>query len=372
MHVVVAPDKFKGCLTAAEAADALAEGLRSASAGVTVTAVPVADGGDGTVAAALSAGYDAVLVEVEGPSGKPVDAPYALRGGTAVVELAAACGLERLQDGRLEPLRASTFGLGQVIADAIGRGAIEVIVGLGGSASTDGGAGVLQALGARLLDVSGDQIGRGGAALRDVARLDLTELRAQVSGIRVLAAVDVDNPLLGPRGAATVFGPQKGAGPEDLEILESGLTRWAQVVADSLGVDRSGEAGAGAAGGTAFGLLALLGAELRPGIQLVLDLVQFEAAVAGAGLVITGEGSLDEQSLAGKAPVGVALAAARAGVPTVAVVGRSLLSEERARAAGISAVYPLSDLEPDPSRSMTNARELLRSIGARIAREWSG
>jgi glycerate kinase len=137
-------------------------------------------------------------------------------------------------------------------------------------------------------------------------------------------------------------------------------------------VDRSGEAGAGAAGGTAFGLLALLGAELRPGIQLVLDLVQFEAAVAGAGLVITGEGSLDEQSLAGKAPVGVALAAARAGVPTVAVVGRSLLSEERARAAGISAVYPLSDLEPDPSRSMTNARELLRSIGARIAREWSG
>jgi glycerate kinase len=205
-----------------------------------------------------------------------------------------------------------------------------------------------------------------------VARLDLTELRAQVSGIRVLAAVDVDNPLLGPLGAATVFGPQKGAGREDLEILESGLTRWAQVVAESLGVDRSREAGTGAAGGTAFGLLALLGADLRPGVELVLDLVHFDAALAGADLVITGEGSLDEQSLAGKTPVGVALAAARVGVPTVAVVGRSLLSEERARAAGISAVYPLSDLEPDPSHSMTNARDLLRSTGARIAREWSG
>jgi glycerate kinase len=372
VRVVVAPDKFKGCLTAAEVADALAEGLRSASAGVTVTAVPVADGGDGTVAAALSAGYDAVLVEVEGPTGEPGDVPYALRGGTAVVELAAACGLERLPDGKLQALRASTFGLGQVIADAIDRGATEVIVGLGGSASTDGGAGALQALGGRLLDASGGEIGRGGAALRDVARFDVTELRSRTAGIRVLVAVDVDNPLLGPRGAATVFGPQKGAGPEDVEILESGLTRWAQVVAESLDVDRSDDAGAGAAGGTAFGLLALLGAELRPGIELVLDLVSFDAAVAGADLVITGEGSLDEQSMAGKTPVGVAAAAARAGVPTVAVAGRNLLSEQRARTAGISAVYPLSDLEPDPARSMTNARDLLRSIGARIAAERSG
>jgi glycerate kinase len=190
--------------------------------------------------------------------------------------------------------------------------------------------------------------------------------------VQVLAAVDVDNPLLGPRGAAAVFGPQKGADAEDLDVLESGLRRWADVVGAATGADRSADPGAGAAGGTAFALLALLDATLRPGIELVLELVDFDAAAAGADLVITGEGSLDAQSLAGKTPVGVAAAAARAGVPTVAVAGRSLLPVDRARQAGIDAVYPLSELEPDPSRSIANAAALLRTMGARIGRERLG
>jgi glycerate 2-kinase len=370
MRVVVAPDKFKGSLPAAEVAAAVAGGLRSADPDGSTVILPVADGGDGTVAAALAAGFTEQVVVVEGPTGAPVRTSYGLDGHRGVVELAAACGLDLLPGGRPDPLRASTYGLGQVIADAVERGATELVVGIGGSASTDGGAGMVQALGARLLDSAGRDLPRGGAALRDVAALDLDALRQRLAGVRVVVACDVDNPLLGPRGAAAVFGPQKGAGPEDLAELEAALTTWAELVARTVGADVAEHPGAGAAGGTGFAAVALLGATLAPGIELVLDLLDFDIAVRGADLVVTGEGSLDEQSLAGKAPVGVASAAARAGVPVVAVAGRSLLSQARLRQAGISAVYPLADLEPDPARSMANAAQLLRVVGERIGREW--
>ncbi len=370
VHVVVAPDKFKGCLTALEVAKALDDGLRSDRSDVTTTLLPVADGGDGTVAAALAAGFDQITVEVQGPTGAPVIAPYGLAGDRAVVELAAACGLDLLPGHRPDPLSASTFGLGQVIADAVDRGATDIIVGIGGSASTDGGAGMLQALGARLLDDRGTDIGRGGAALCAVATLDLTESRQRLATVRFAVACDVDNPLLGPRGASAVFGPQKGAGPAEIVVLEAGLTRWAKVVAGSVGADLAGRAGAGAAGGTGFAAIAVLGATMSPGIELILNLLNFDNAVRAADLVVTGEGSLDEQSLAGKAPVGVATAAALVGVPTVAVAGRCLLTRDRYQRAGISQVYPLSELEPDPVRSMANAAPLLRKVGERIARDW--
>lgn len=369
-RVVLASDKFKGSLTATEVAQALAAGLQDVLPRVETVMLPVADGGDGTVAAAVSAGYDKIIVDTVGPTDEPVRAPYALHGDRAVVELAAVVGLSMLPGGRLEPLGSSTYGLGLVIADAIRQGAGNIVLGLGGSASTDGGAGMVQALGARLLDASGHDLPPGGAVLADLAQLDLAALRARLGSVKITIGSDVDNPLLGPNGAASVFGPQKGARPKEVEALERGLRHWSQLVSEATGRNDTERPGAGAAGGTGYAALALLNADMRHGIELILDLINFDGRVVGADLVVTGEGSLDEQSLAGKAPIGVAHAAARAGVPVVAVAGRLQLSPQRLHEAGISAAYALSELEPDAARSIANASSLLRRIGARIAQDW--
>lgn len=369
-RVVLAPDKFKGSLTAAEVAEALAAGMQDVLSGLETIMLPVADGGDGTVAAALSAGFAKIIVDAVGPTGEPVQAPYALDGDRAVVELAAVVGLSMLPGGRLEPLRSSTYGLGLVVADAIRRGATTIVLGLGGSASTDGGAGMVEALGARLLDANGHELPPEGGALAELAHLDLAPLRVTLNGVTIIVASDVDNPLLGPRGAAAVFGPQKGAAPQQVAALERDLQHWSQLVSNATGRDDAQRPGAGAAGGTGFAALALLNAEIKPGIELILDLIDFERRIAGADLVVTGEGSFDEQSLAGKAPVGVARAAARAGIPVVAVAGRLQLSPVRLREAGISAAYALSALEPNPARSIANAKPLLRRIGGQIAGDW--
>jgi len=369
-RVVLAPDKFKGSLTAAEVAEALAAGMQDVLSGLETIMLPVADGGDGTVAAALSAGFAKIIVDAVGPTGEPVQAPYALDGDRAVVELAAVVGLSMLPGGRLEPLRSSTYGLGLVVADAIRRGATTIVLGLGGSASSDGGAGMAQALGARLLDANGHELAPEGGALAELAYLDLALLRTTLNGVTIIVASDVDNPLLGPRGAAAVFGPQKGAAPQQVEVLERDLQHWSQLVSNVTGRDDAQRAGAGAAGGTGFAALALLNAEIKPGIELILDLIDFEHQIAGADLVVTGEGSLDEQSLAGKAPIGVARAAARAGIPVVAVAGRLQLNPVRLREAGIAAAYPLTALEPDVDRCIANAGPLLRRVGAQIARNW--
>jgi len=369
MKIVVAPDKFKGSLPAAQVADAIAAGLRAEQPSAEVVTIPVADGGDGTVDAAVAAGFERVPVTVDGPTGEPVRASYARRGEVAVVELAGACGLVRLPGGRREPLTASSFGAGQALAAALAAGARRIIFGVGGSASTDGGTGLLQALGARVLDARGDPLGRGGAALRDVAALDLAGLHPALRTCSVILATDVANPLTGPDGAAEVYGPQKGATPGQVRELADGLRRWAAVVAEATGTDWSQAAGAGAAGGVGFAALAVLGAEPRPGIGMVLDLADFDAALDGTALVITGEGSLDTQTLAGKAPMGVAQAAARRGIPVVAVAGRSTLTEGELARTGIAAVYTLSDLEPDPARSSAEAGALLRRVGQAVARD---
>jgi glycerate 2-kinase len=369
MRIVVAPDKFKGSLPAAEVAGAIAAGLRAELPSAELVTIPVADGGDGTVDAAVAAGFERVPVTVDGPTGEPVAASYARRGEVAVVELATACGLMRLPGGRCAPLTASSFGAGQVLGAALEAGPRRIIFGVGGSASTDGGAGVLQALGARVLDLRGAELARGGAALRDVAALDLAGLHPALRAASVILATDVINPLTGPDGAAEVYGPQKGATPAQISELDSGLRRWAAVVAAATGSDLSQAPGAGAAGGVGFAALAVLGAERRLGIEVILDLLDFDAALDGTDLVVIGEGSLDIQTLAGKAPVGVARAATRRGIPVVAVAGRSTLTAGELARAGIAAVYTLSDLEPDPARSSAGASVLLRRIGQALARD---
>jgi glycerate kinase len=370
MRVVVAPDKFKGSLTAAQVAARVAAGLARAAPGTEVVQVPVADGGDGTLEAAVAAGYRRVPVRAEGPTGEPVETAYAERDGVAVVELADVSGLGRLPGGRPAARTASSYGTGQVIRAALDAGCTRVVLGIGGSAGTDGGAGLVEALGGRLAGPDGGEVGRGGAALAAVGSLDLAGLHPALATAEVVVASDVDNPLLGPKGAAAVYGPQKGASPADVAELDAALARWAGAVRRATGRDEAATPGAGAAGGVGFAALAVLGATVAPGIDLVLDLVGFGDALPGAGLVITGEGSLDGQTLHGKAPAGVAAAARAAGVPVVAVAGRCLLSPDALEPAGIRAAYALTDLEPDPERCMAEAGPLLERLAERVAADW--
>jgi glycerate kinase len=371
-RVVVAPDKFKGSLTAAEVAAGVADGLIRGGFVGEIEALPVADGGDGTVAAAVSAGFGLVEMTVSGPVGDSVTASYALLGDTAVIEAAQACGLALLSPGGLAPLTATSRGVGELILAASVLGAKRIVLGVGGVATNDGGAGLLQALGARLTDDRGRELPPGGAALGLLAAVDLGPLR-DLSGVEFLLASDVDNPLLGPLGAAAVYGPQKGASPAEVPLLEDGLRRWADLAEVAVGGPAVRDApGAGAAGGIGFAALLFLGARMRPGIELLLELASFGSRLDGARLVITGEGSLDAQTLHGKAPLGVARAAAAhdPAVPVIAVAGRCTLTRDELRAAGIERAYALSDIEPDVERSIANAGPLVERIAERIAADW--
>lgn len=354
VHVLISPDKFKGSLGAAEVAAAIARAVTAH--GHTADLCPVADGGDGTVDVAVAAGFTRHAVTASGPTGEPVHSSFARSGADAVVELADVCGLVRLPGGVLRPTEATTVGLGEVVAAALADGAHRVVLGLGGSASTDGGAGLAQALGARLLDASGAELprGLGGGRLGEVVSVEPPVLPA---GTTIDVACDVDNPLLGPHGAAAVYGPQKGADTAELvAALDAALASWARVV-DPGGV--ADEPGAGAAGGAGFGLMALLGARLRPGFDLVADLLGFDERLARADLVITGEGRLDAQTLRGKGPAGVASRARAAGIPVLAVAGRIDLDADELAGAGIVGTAALLDLEPDLGRAQAHAAELV-------------
>ncbi len=370
-HVVIAPDKFKGTLTAAQVAAHVAAGLGRVRPGLKTVQVPVADGGDGTVDAAEAAGFRRIEIGVRGPTGKPVTASFALLDGTAVIESAQACGLSRLPGGVAAPLTATSRGVGELIIAAVRMRAKRIVLGLGGVACTDGGAGLVTALGGRLLDSSGAELPPGGAALARLDQVDASRLR-DLSGTEVIAATDVDNPLLGPRGAAAVYAPQKGASWQDVACLEEGLARWADVTEQSFGFAKRDEPGAGAAGGLGFAALGFLGATTQPGIELMLDLLSFDSHLSGAQLVITGEGALDAQTLHGKAPVGVARAAAAAApdLPVVAVAGVCSLTPDQLRSAGIARAYALADIEPDLARCRAEAGLLLEELAGRVARDW--
>ncbi|AXE89821.1 Glycerate kinase [Streptomyces sp. Go-475] len=371
-RVLVAADKFKGSLTAVEVAERVTAGLRRVVPDLEVEALPVADGGDGTVAAAVAAGFERREVRVAGPLGDEVTAAFALREGTAVVEMAEASGLQRLPAGVFAPLTASTYGSGELLRAALDAGARTIVFGVGGSATTDGGAGMLSALGARFLDADGEPVPPGGGGLAELATADLSGLDPRLSEIEFILASDVDNPLTGPKGAPAVYGPQKGATPDDVTALDAALAHFAEVLEGPAGpkaAEYAAAPGAGAAGGIGYGAL-LLGAGFRPGIEVMLDVLGFAPALDRAELVITGEGSLDEQTLHGKAPAGVAAAARAAGKDVVAVCGRLALPPEALGRAGIRRAYPLTDAEPDVAKCIAEAGPILERVAERIARDF--
>ncbi|MFJ9425018.1 glycerate kinase [Streptomyces sp. NPDC101249] len=395
--MLVAADKFKGSLTAVQVAERVTAGLRRVVPGVEVTSLPVADGGDGTVDAAVAAGFARHEVRVAGPLGDEVTAAFALRGDTAVVEMAEASGLQRLPAGVLAPLTASTYGAGELLRAALDAGARTIVFGVGGSATTDGGAGMLSALGARFLDADGEPVPPGGGGLAELASADLSGLDPRLASVELVLASDVDNPLTGPKGAPAVYGPQKGASPEDVRALDEALTHYAKILegAPAPGGDGSGgpsgardasgagrgavlgaraaehavSPGAGAAGGIGYGAL-LVGARFRPGIEVMLDVLGFAAALERAELVITGEGSLDAQTLHGKAPAGVAAAARAAEKEVVAVCGRLTLPPEALGRAGIRRAYPLTGVEPDVATCIADAGPILERVAEQIARDF--
>ena len=318
MKVVAAPNAYKGTLTATQAAAAIANGVHDVFPDADVIQVPVADGGDGTVEALVDARHGEYrMAKVEGPLGDPVDARYGLIDGgrTAVVELATASGLTLIDPQRRDPRKTSTYGFGQLLDAARRDGVTAIIAGIGGSATNDGGAGMAQALGIRLLDADGRELARGGAALIGLTRIDVSGLDPGWHAVKVRVASDVTNPLTGPLGASAVYGPQKGADPAMVEELDRALKRLGQVI----GVDDM--PGAGAAGGTGAGLVAFLGATLEAGASLVVEATGFDASLQGADLVITGEGRVDEQTAFGKAPGEVARRAAQAGVSVLLLAG---------------------------------------------------
>ncbi len=374
LTVLISPDKFKGSLTAAEVAAALADGFDAADSKVAVRSIqaPVADGGEGTVQAAVSAGFVPHRATVLGPTGVPVDAEFAYNPdtATAVVELATASGLDLLPGGVLAPLTATCHGTGQLIGAALDLGAKTIILGVGGSANTDGGAGLISGLGAKLLDAAGNELPHGGAALAELATVDFTDFDSRVEHVNFVLAADVDNPLLGERGAPAIFGPQKGASEQDVATLDAALANLVDKLAQArpdLDIRGAAEApGAGAAGGAGYMAMAVFGADRRRGIDVIIDFVGLKEKIKDADLVIVGEGSLDHQSLLGKAPVGVADLAHERNIPVVAVAGRCLLTAEQITQAGFAKIYALADREPDPQKSMANAAALLKGVAAEI------
>lgn len=364
-RVIVALDSFKGSITASDASASLARGIRAARPELGIECTPIADGGEGTVAAMVAAGYEPHTHTVRGPLGQPVEATVAIQGGRAVVELATAAGLHLVDRPDSRSARwASTYGVGQLISAAVAAGAHHVTVGLGGSCTTDGGLGLLQGLGARVGEV-GD-LGPLGLLVVADPTLDLTGV-AGLDDVTFVVASDVTNPLLGPNGAAAVFGPQKGAEHGDVRDLEIALSRWADVVDGATGTDVRDLPGAGAAGGTGFALAAVLGARIRSGADLLLDEVGFDDHLGAETVVIVGEGSLDAQSAWGKGPWRAAQRASRAGSGVMAVVGQTTLTRSEVASAGISKVITLSSLEPDVARCMARASDLLEIVGSTLA-----
>lgn len=376
--VVIAPDSFKESLSATEVAQAIAAGLREIWPDTDIVCIPMADGGEGTVAAVIVATHGKTLpVNATGPLGKPVQAHFGLLpdGATAIVEVASASGLELVPADQRNPLHATSFGTGELIRAALQSGAKRLVIGIGGSATVDGGAGLLQALGAKLLDDAGRDIPRGGEGLAHLRHIDLSGLDPALRNCTVEVASDVNNPLTGPKGAAAIFGPQKGATPEMVHQLEDGLANLARVISSDVHTgaakDIANTPGAGAAGGIGAALLACLGAHLRPGAQLIAELVHLEDALRGATLVITGEGRIDAQTAHGKTPAGVAQLANKHNIPAIALAGSVGEGADTLRDHNILAIFPILPEPCTKEDAYKSAAENLTRTARQVAALWS-
>lgn len=344
MKVVIAIDSLKGSLSSIEAGNAAADGVRAAMPGATVVVKPLADGGEGTTDALIEGmGGEKVTLQVTGPLGETVEAYYGWITGRqmAVLEMAAAAGITLLPDGKGDPMRASTRGVGEMILDALDRGCRNFLIGIGGSATNDGGIGMLQALGFRFLDADGEKVGEGAQALGNVVQVDCAGADPRLVSCQFRIACDVTNPLCGRNGATYVFGPQKGVTEEMKQPLDVAMARYGQAVAKAIGTDYMQEPGTGAAGGLGFAFRSFLKAELTPGIELILDAVGLEQELTDADYAITGEGKLDFQTAMGKAPVGVAKLAKKHGVRVLAFAGSVTKEAGACNAAGIDAFFPI-------------------------------
>jgi glycerate kinase len=362
VNIVVAPNAFKGSLSAAQAADAMSAGVRRVLAGAHIHNIPVADGGDGLLDA-LQAPLQAErhVRRVHGPLGSPVDAAFLYSPGRqlAVIEMATAAGLALLPPGRLDALQATSAGVGQLLSAALDLGARQIVLGIGGSATTDAATGLATALGMRFLDSAGNPLAGNGANLSHIRHIDADGLDPRLAGVSLDIACDVDNPLLGEHGAAQVYAPQKGAGKAEVALLEQGLLNLAGVIETQLGINVRDMPGGGAAGGVGAGLRAFFGAQLKPGAQLVLELLDVEAAISAADLVLTGEGRLDYQTRYGKAPGAVAALAEKHAVPCIAIAGMLDDTAYALHDAGFSAVFSLCPGPVPEQQAITRGAEYL-------------
>ncbi len=371
MKVLIAPQGFKGGVSALEAARAIERGVRAAAPEAETVLVPVADGGDGTLNALVDgSGGQLFRSTVAGPLGRPLQAAWGVMGDgqTAVVEMALASGLALLPPPRRNPRTTTTLGTGEIMREALDRGFTRIIVGLGGSATNDGGAGMASALGTRFLDAGGIPLPAGGAALARLARIDVSGLHPKLTEATVIGATDVTNPLCGPAGASAIYGPQKGASPEVVEELDSALENFARIVHRDLGQDVAERPGAGAAGGLGAGLMVFSGAELRPGIDMVCEVLGFDAQLEGADLVITGEGRADHSTIYNKAPVGVARRALALGVPTILLAGSLGTGFEELYQHGIAGIVCIADRPMGFVQSLRRTEELLEGAAERALR----
>jgi glycerate kinase len=372
MRILIAPDSFKGSLSAVAVADAIEQGLRKVVLTADIKKIPMADGGEGTVEAIITAaGGDIHEQNVIDPLGEEVKAFFGVLddGTTAVIEMAAASGLPLVPEDKRNPMNTTTYGTGQLIKAAMDKGCNHIIIGIGGSATNDGGVGMAQALGVKFYDAQGRIIdGFGGKVLEHIAHIDISAMDKRVKDIDITVACDVTNPLCGSNGAAAVYGPQKGATPEMVEELDRGLANLAVVIKKDLGIDIKDMPGAGAAGGLGAGLVAFLGASLKPGMDIMIDVTHMDELVSQCDLVITGEGRTDEQTVFGKVPVGVASVAKRHGKPVVCLSGSLGDAAERVYEHGVDALFSIIDRPMALADAMSHTSELLERSAISILR----
>ncbi|WP_347368150.1 glycerate kinase [Vibrio vulnificus] len=370
MKIIIAPDSYKESLTAMDVAIAIEKGFKQVLPDAHYVKLPMADGGEGTVQSMVDATGGTIIEHtVTGPLGQRVDGFFGLlgEGKTAVIEMAAASGLHLVTPDQRNPLITTTFGTGELIKAALDHGVEHIIVGIGGSATNDGGIGMAQALGIKLLDAQGNALGHGGGELAKLATIDCSQLDSRLAQVRLEVACDVDNPLCGTKGASAVFGPQKGATPEMVTILDENLAHYASIIKQQLGVDVRDMAGAGAAGGMGAALLGLLNAELRPGIEIVMDAVRLDEIVADADLVITGEGRIDSQTIHGKTPIGVARTAKKHGLPVIGIAGCLSADCGVVHEHGLDAVFAVVNRSVDLPTALAEAAENVELTARNVA-----